>query len=75
MLFCVVFKHTGGVFLCGFAVFIPPLHCTPPSFSLAFYQGHINQVNMVCHTYNHKKKLEELFTLSSELPFLVDLGF
>ena len=75
MLFCVVFKHTGGVFLCGFAVFIPPLHCTPPSFSLAFYQGHINQVNMVCHTYNHKKKLEELFTLSSELPFLADLVF
>ena len=49
-LFCVVFKHTSGVFLCGFAVFIHPLHCTPPSFSLAFYQGHINQVNMVCHT-------------------------
>ena len=75
MLFCVVFKHTGGVFLCSFAVFIHPLHCTPPSFSLAFYQGHINQVNMVCHTYNHKKKLEELFTLSSELPFLADLVF
>ena len=63
------------VYFCCFAVFIPPLHCTPPSFSLAFYQGRINQGNMVCHTYNHKKKLEELFTLSSELPFLADLVF
>ena len=30
-----------NVFLFSFAVFIPPLHCTPPSFSLAFYQGRI----------------------------------
>ena len=30
-----------NVFLFGFAVFIPPLHCTPPCFSLPFYQGGI----------------------------------
>ena len=51
------------VYFCGFAVFILPLHCTPPSFSLAFYQGHINQVNMVCHTYNHKKKIRRVVYL------------
>ena len=42
-------------------------------FSLAFYQGCIYQINMTCHTYYCKKKLEELFTLSSEQPFLTDL--
>ena len=42
-----------------------------------FIKSALNQVNMVhvCHTYYCKKKIEELFTLSSELPFLADLVF
>ena len=37
-----------------------------------FIKGSFNQVNVVCHTY-YCKKIEELFTLFSELPFLADL--
>ena len=39
-----------------------------------FIKGSFNQVNVVCHTY-YCKKIEELFTLFSELPFLADLVF
>ena len=43
----------------------------------SFIKGALNQVNMVpvCHTYYTIKKMEELFTLSLELPFLADLVF
>ena len=46
-----------------------------PASPCHFIKEAFNQVNMVCHTYNCKKKLEELFTLSSELSFLADLVF
>ena len=39
-----------------------------------FIKGSFNQVNVVWHTY-YCKKIEELFTLFSELPFLADLVF
>ena len=62
--FCAVLEYS----------YTPYIVRLPPSL-WHFIKGTFNQVNMVCHTYNHKKKLEELFTLSSELPFLADLVF
>ena len=72
MLFCAVFKRISVVLRYSYPPYIVHL---PPSL-WHFIRGALNQVNMVFHTYNCKKKIiEELFTLSSELPFLADLVF
>ena len=55
-----------NVFLCSFAVFIPPLHVyivrLPPSL-WHFIKGAFNQVNMVCNTYNCKKEIRRVVYL------------
>ena len=71
MLFCAVFKRISVVLRYSY----PPYIVHLPASLWHFIKAAFNQLNMVCHTYNCKKKIEEYFTLSSELPFLADLIF
>ena len=71
MLFCAVFKRISVVLQYSYPPYIVHL---PPSL-WHFIKGAFNQVHMICHTYYCKKKLEELFTFTSELTFLADLVF
>ena len=71
MLFCAVFKRISVVLRYSY----PPYIVHLPASLWHFIKGAFNQLNMVCHTYNCKKKIEEFFTFFSELPFLADLIF
>ena len=71
MLFCAVFKRISVVLRYSY----PPYIVHLPASLWHFIKGAFNQVNRICHTYYCKKKLEELFTFTSELTFLADLVF